>query len=80
MSSIIEVSRNHTKPKKRQWMKLSIIFPVKAKKKKKKSECALVNRKMIQSYGYRKCFHKSLLSKLCSKVFKTKRRSQKVLI
>lgn len=46
MSSIIEVSRKYTKPKKRQWMKLSITFPVKAKKKKI-SECALANRKMI---------------------------------
>ena len=44
-SSIMEVFRNHTKPKWRQWMKLSpLLFLL---RKKKKSESALANGKMI---------------------------------
>ena len=74
-SSIMEVFRNHTKPPKRQLISIFLL-----RQKKKKSEHALQMGKWYKSYGYRKWFYKSLLSKLCSKVLKTKRGSQKLLI
>lgn len=78
-SSIMEVFRNHTKPPKRQWISIFLLRPKKKKERKKVSTHWQMG-KWCKSYGYRKWFCKSLLPRLCSKVFKTKRGSQKLLI